>query len=228
MDQPQTWISILAFLVAAIACWFTRTAARATKAQAEAAIEQTAIQREQTAIQREQTAIQRQLREDAAQPYLWVDVRPTDSSGKTLIFVIGNSGPTVATDVRVSVDPALPEGVEHFTEHPSHVRLRDVLSRGIRALAPGREIAWIIGEKGQAQELALNESGLPRTVRISGTGPFGPLPVLEYVINLGDLACIHVNPPGSIHILTQAVERVGSKLVERVERVSQAVRPEEE
>jgi hypothetical protein len=47
----------------------------------------------------EQSEIQRQLRIDAVQPYVWVDVRPDEVTSVILNLVIGNSGPTVATNV---------------------------------------------------------------------------------------------------------------------------------
>jgi hypothetical protein len=87
--DAQTWVAIAAAVIAVIALYFnaqyTRAADRAVRS-AEA-----------------QTKIQQQLRIDAAQPYIWVDVRPDDVTGTLLNLVIGNSGPTVATNVRVQI-----------------------------------------------------------------------------------------------------------------------------
>jgi hypothetical protein len=53
---------------------------------------------------RDQTKIQQELREDAAQPY----VRTDDEHGVVMKLVVGNSGPTIATDVKVTIEPPLP------------------------------------------------------------------------------------------------------------------------
>ncbi len=42
------------------------------------------------------------MHEDAAQPYVWVDLRPDEHA--QLLLLVGNSGPTVATDVRAYVE----------------------------------------------------------------------------------------------------------------------------
>lgn len=65
------------------------------------------VSREQLVTAREQTVLQRQIQQDAAQPTLWVDIRPDDQSGGGLILFVGNSGPSVATDVVVTFDPGL-------------------------------------------------------------------------------------------------------------------------
>ncbi len=82
------WVGVAAVIVAAAALYFTGLSARAAGRAAAAA--------------EEQSKIQRQLRIDAAQPYVWVDVRP-DEAGTLLNLVIGNSGPTVATNVHIRI-----------------------------------------------------------------------------------------------------------------------------
>lgn len=87
----------------------------------------------------EQSEIQRQLRIDAAQPYVWVDVRPDDATSVTLNLVIGNSGPTVATNVRVMIDPRLP-AIEQLEDRAQTAQ--DLLAGGIKSLPPGRTLVW--------------------------------------------------------------------------------------
>ena len=60
--NAQTWVAIAAAVIAVIALYFN---ARYTRAADRAARSAEA-----------QTKIQQQLRIDAAQPYVWVDVRP--------------------------------------------------------------------------------------------------------------------------------------------------------
>ena len=76
--SAEAWIAGGAALIALVALYFTGIAAKAAK---------------------DQTKIQRQLRIDAAQPYVWIDLRENTKVGSTLMLVIGNSGPTVATNV---------------------------------------------------------------------------------------------------------------------------------
>ncbi len=85
------WVAVAAAVIALAAVWYSRRSAGAADRSAVAV--------------EEQTAIQRQIRIDAAQPYVWADVRSDDESGVLLNLVVGNSGPTVATNVRIKIDP---------------------------------------------------------------------------------------------------------------------------
>lgn len=121
----------------------------------------------QAASAREQTRIQRQLRIDAAQPYVWVGIRPSDEHGQLLMLYVGNSGPTVATDVRVTFDPPL-----QFPIKPSrHEEAAAQLARGIRSLPPGRTMQWHLGVS-HDQIPSAEPDGYH--VRITTSGPFGP------------------------------------------------------
>ncbi|NHB83640.1 hypothetical protein G7085_00115 [Tessaracoccus sp. HDW20] len=98
-------ISIIALVVSSLALPFTVWAAYATAKQADAARAQTEIQREQVNAAREQTILQRELAEAASQPYAWADIQPDTQQGSMLQVVVGNSGPTMARNVRVTFDP---------------------------------------------------------------------------------------------------------------------------
>lgn len=165
--NAQTWVAIAAAVIAVIALYFnaqyTRVADRAARS-AEA-----------------QTKIQQQLRIDAAQPYVWVDMRPDDVTGRLLNLVIGNSGPTVATNVGVQIEPALP-AIDELRERAQAAQAR--LADGIRSLAPGRTIAWPLG-----QGFNLLNTGGPQvhTFTVTADGPFGAVPSQTYIIDLADL-----------------------------------------
>ena len=90
----------------------------------------------------EQTEIQRQLRIDAAQPYVWVDIRPDDSTGTLLNLVVGNSGPTVATSIHIEVEPRLPS-IDQFKERVAAAER--ALAGGMKSLPPGRTYSWPLG-----------------------------------------------------------------------------------
>jgi hypothetical protein len=91
--KPEYWValgaavSILSLLVAGLSLIYVRRSARAS---------------------REQAKQQRQAAKDAAQPMVWVDVRGDDGRGQALVLLLGNSGPSIARNVKVVFDPAPP------------------------------------------------------------------------------------------------------------------------
>jgi hypothetical protein len=109
-----------AALAAIAALYYNQRSARAAERAAGAA--------------EEQSRIQRQLRVDAAQPYVWVDVQPDEVTSVILNLVIGNSGPTVATNVRVLIDPPLPAIVQLRDRAQT---AQELLADGIKSLPPG-------------------------------------------------------------------------------------------
>ena len=88
-----------------------------------------------------QTDLQQAIAEGSSSPYVWGDVRLQFSNGWNLEFVIGNWGPTVATNVRVAIDPSLPTNHEGAYIDVMHERLRE----GLSSLAPGRTLHWTLG-----------------------------------------------------------------------------------
>jgi hypothetical protein len=56
-------------------------------------------------------------------------------------LVVGNSGPTVATDVKVTVEPPFP-GIEQL----QGTRAQDRLAEGFKSLPPGRTLGWWLGQ----------------------------------------------------------------------------------
>ena len=150
------WVATIAALAAAvagaaagIALHFSRQSAVAATRSARAAEQQTEIARraERAAARaaraaEEQSEIQRQIRIDAAQPYVWADLQPDDAQGSLIRLVVGNSGPTIATNVRIEVDPPL-QAVEDMEER-AEAALR-ALGAGLQSLAPGRVHAWSLG-----------------------------------------------------------------------------------
>lgn len=189
--NAQTWVAIAAALIAATALYFNLQSAHAADRAARAADEQ--------------TKIQRQLRIDAAQPYVWADVRPDEATGTLLNLVIGNSGPTVATNVRVRINPPLP-AIDQLKERAEAAQAW--LADSIRSLAPGRTLAWPLG---QGFNLVKDSGTQPHTLTVDADGPFGPVPSLTYIVDLADLRGSLDRPVGSLHQLTKAVENLGGQ-----------------
>lgn len=147
--------------------------------------------------------------EAALQPYVWADLRPRDD-GQMLVFVVGNAGPTVATDVHVTLVPPLvdivPEGRRERARQVS-----DRLSHGLRSIAPGRTFMWNL-DVGFA--FFSDEDGgavAEMTVTITATGPAGQLDPVEYVIALEDLRHQASRAVG-VALLEQPLKRIADAL----------------
>ena len=193
-----TWVAIAAAVIAAVAVVFNGLYTRAAR-QATHAAERAASAAE------EQTKIQRQLRIDGAQPYVWVDVRPDDVTGRLLNLVIGNSGPTNATNVRIKVDPPLP-AIDQLRERAEAAQAR--LAGGISSLPPGRILSWPLG---QGFNLLSGSDAKEYMFTVNAEGPFGPMPPLTYTIDLDDLRGT-LDRPSPLHQLTKAVEDLAETL----------------
>lgn len=192
--SPSTWAAVAAAAavaataIAGLALRYAAHAAKATEDQARAT--------------EEQTQIQRQLRIDAAHPYVWADLRPDDAVGTLINLVVGNSGPTVATNVRVKIDPPL-HAIEQLRERVTAAQR--FLSTGVRSLSPGRSLTWPLG---QGFNLLTGGQAMAYTFTITADGPFGAVPPLTYVIDMSNWEGMVARPSGSLHELTRAVARL--------------------
>lgn len=195
-------ISIIALTISCLALPFTMWAARATARQADAARAQTQIQRQQVDAAREQTQLQRELAEAASQPYVWVDIQPDMQQGSMLQVVVGNSGPTVASNVKVTFDPPLPAGSQHAERI---AKVQRTLSEGLRSLAPQRVIRWSIGS---GRDLLSADDPQVRAVRIEVDGPHGALPIREIQIDISQWRDALDAPDGSLHHVRRAVNEL--------------------
>lgn len=185
------WVAIAATFIALVAVYFNAQSSNAAIRAARAA--------------EEQTRIQLQLRIEAAQPNVWVDVRPDDVTGRLLNLVIGNSGPTNATNVRIKVNPPLPANDE-LKERAAAAQTQ--LSEGISSLAPSRVLSWPLG---QGFNLLRGNDTKAYTFTVSADGPFGPMPPLTYIIDLDDLRGT-LDRPSALYQLAKAVENLAGKL----------------
>jgi hypothetical protein len=187
-----TWVSIAAALIALGALYFSW---RSTQAASRAAM-----------AAEKPTKIQEQLRIDAAQPYVWADIRPDDAQGILLNVVVGNSGPTVAKKVRVKVDPPLPS----IDQLRGRVQIAEtILADGIESLPPGRILSWPLG-----QTFNLMNDGRPQSYKftVTANGPFGAIPALNYIVDLGNWRESLNRPAGNLHQLTLAVNGLGKAI----------------
>ena len=172
--KPEYWValgaaeSILSLLVAGFSLIYARRSANAS---------------------REQTKQQKQAAKDAAQPMLWVDIRGDDGQGQALLLLLGNSGPSIARNVKVTFDPAPPSTLDIKP-------ILEILKQGITSLPPGRTMQWALGA---AHNTNGRDAPNAYRVRIEAEGPFGAIEPLEYVISLDDLQGTRAAPPGNLH-----------------------------
>lgn len=149
---------------------------------------------------RDQTRLQRELAQAAAQPYVWADVQPDHKQGTLLQVVVGNAGPTVATDVRVTFDPPLPVA-EQFPGGVVAAQRR--LDEGIRSLAPGRIIEW---SAGRAFDVLKTDEARVHTITVTANGPYGPVTPLTFEVNLSDWRESRDAPAGTLHLVREAIQ----------------------
>jgi hypothetical protein len=95
------WFSFIATAVAIFALFYAGRSAHAARDSATAA-------EEQAHAVEEQTQLQKNLARAAAEPMLWADIRADDATGQALVLLLGNTGPSIARNVKVTFDPPPP------------------------------------------------------------------------------------------------------------------------
>jgi hypothetical protein len=120
---------------------------------------------------------------------LWVDIRGDDGQGQALVLLLGNSGPSIARNVKVILDPAPPATLDIKP-------ILEILKQGIASVPPGRTMQWVLGAPHNAVD---SDADNAYRVRIEAEGPFGLIEPLEYVISVDDLGGSRAAPPGNLH-----------------------------
>lgn len=143
--------------------------------------------------------------QEAAQPYVWADFR-TDNQAAFFQLVVVNEGPSIAKNVRVTFEPPL------TSTQPEWAKLPEVIA----SMPPGRVLAWRVDTVLGVFDAA---AAVPHQykVRLTGDGPYGPLPVSEYVLDLHDYMNTSTRPA------TEAVA-LGNELRDAAKVVSRAIK----
>jgi len=152
----------------------------------------------------EQVEVQKQIAQDDAQPYVWADIRPSIADGSHLMLHVGNSGKTLAENIRIEIDRPLPTVGLTATE-----LLQDAIGRfstGHASLAPGRELSWGLGFGGKI--LQDKDEDLRFTFVVNADGPFGPVPELKYVIDMNDWRGASANVPGTLQQVSRSIKEM--------------------
>lgn len=150
-----------------------------------------------------QSGIQRELMQQTAQPYVWADIQPDMQQGTMLHLVVGNSGPTMARNVRVVIDPPIPESSKYSgVTVAAQTRIKD----GVLSLAPGRVIRWSLG---RGFDLLENENDATTySLKVTADGPYGALPSEEFEIRPSDWREARDAPDGNLHFVRKEIEKL--------------------
>lgn len=204
-------LSVLALIISIVSVLFTGWAAAATARQARSARDQTEVQREQVEAAREQTRLQRELAHEASQPYVWADIQPDMKQGTVLDLVIGNSGPTVATDIKVTFEPPL-SASKSWQEDV--VSLQRTLADGLHSLAPKREIRWHLGT---GPDLMSDDQPQLVRIEVEASGPHGSLPAVVVPVDITQWRQSKDAPDGSLHHVRNSIQDL-SKSIDKAAR----------
>lgn len=119
-------------------------------------------------------------------PYVWADLRPRDDAD-TLMLQVGNTGPTVATNVAVTFDPPLVNIALHDREEDTRA-LEALCKSGLGSLAPGRTFRWSLGPIHRHFPNTGADPVPSITLTVTAKGPGGvDIDPLLYVIKMEDL-----------------------------------------
>ena len=174
----------------------------------------TAAQNESLQLAKEQLENSVKAHTDSLQPYVWADIKAREDGSGMMVFVLGNSGPTVATDVRVAFHPAL-DHIVPPREAAETQGIQKLLESGVKSLTPGRVFTWSLGVTHEY----FNKQALPPasglTLTITGNGPHGPIPESSYTIELNDQREQALRPVG-----LGLVEKPLNKVEQRLKEIS--------
>lgn len=163
----------------------------------------------------QQVRLQSEQYEASMQPYVWADIRPRDEDGQLLELVVGNSGPTVATNIRVHFDSELPHAERHRSKVTSALNR---FNEGHASLAPGRQVGWALGT---GPELLKDPAVTRRvTVRVNADGPHGSVPTLVYPIDLNDWRESLVHASGSLYRVEKQLRSQGAAITKALKTLA--------
>ncbi|MFJ9558282.1 hypothetical protein ACIRPH_31130 [Nocardiopsis sp. NPDC101807] len=185
MDIAALIISVLAVIAAGLSAYYAfsqkgaaweqagdaRISATAAKESARYAEEQ--VQLSQQALEAEERA-----RYEARQPYVIVDIRPSDSIRKIYNLVIENIGPSVARDVQFAWDPPIRRMDADDAPYP--IADARPFTHGIPMLPPGGKIVMFFGVATTLKNFDVDMF----TVTVSATGPDDIVEKHTYEIDL--------------------------------------------
>ncbi|MER6182982.1 hypothetical protein [Streptomyces sp. NPDC001652] len=194
--NAENWIAVAATVAAVVAVIISVVQIRHARAQSSAALEQA------DRVHREQN-----------EPYVIVDIQPDGPGSGLLVLLVENIGPTLARDVKITVDPPLASSAgDKFTE-----RIQRDLARPIPMLPPHRRLKWAFDVSSQRFG-----SGLPTafTFTVESKGPFGDVePSRTWLTSRpGKEPCLASTPTRTLRRRWPASRPTSTRSPERTER----------
>ncbi|MFG2019533.1 hypothetical protein [Actinomadura geliboluensis] len=209
----ELWALIVAGIstaVAIVAAAYAASQAHSAADSASSAVRSADAANEQVAVSRDQLALAKQIQREQNEPYVVVDIQPASWATEVLLLVIENIGPTVARNVKFSVDPPFETSYESRREAP--LREANILTKGIPTLPPGRriEILFDVG-------FELFKTDLPKVyeVTVEASGPFGPVEPMRYIIDLEILLGYSLLGRKTVHQGVKELEKLRKAFEER-------------
>lgn len=157
----------------------------------------------------QQTKLQQKIHEDAAQPYVWADIRVDPRHGQLLQFVVKNEGPTTATDVRLHITPPL--RADWMLGGPSADNGPYRQGNQFSSIPPGRAMFWNLAS---AFDFSKSTDHKEFTVRVEAHGPYGPVQH-TYVLNIGDYEGVAATAPGTLLGIQKSMQDLAKVLAKR-------------
>ncbi|KUM31879.1 hypothetical protein AQ436_01830 [Arthrobacter sp. EpRS66] len=204
--EAGDWVSLGAAVVAVVALIFTWAQAKSAREQAHSA-------KEQVALGRRQTEVQENLYRDQQQPYVWLDFRLDPVSYWLVDLVMKNEGPTVATNVRLEIDPPIKRSqkLQKWT-------LEDLpgFKDGFASFPPGRELRWSLGAH---TDIFDERTFTKHTITVHCDGPFGPVEPLTYVLDYADGRFMAIRDEGNLKAISDALNKGENSLLSAIKNL---------
>ncbi|MFI2620423.1 hypothetical protein [Streptomyces sp. NPDC018584] len=151
-EQWSLVVAALALLVSILTTWWTKKYAKA------------------------QLDLARRVQQESSEPYVVVDIEPSEPGSFAMVLSIRNIGPTLARNVRITATPDL------ASSHSPKVTeaLQRVLARTIPMIPPGRRLTYFFDTDQRFR------SDLPMAFdfTVRADGPAGDVEPLHYNVDL--------------------------------------------
>lgn len=151
-EQWSLAVAALALLLSGLTTWWTVKYARA------------------------QLALAKRVQKEASEPYVVVDIEPSEPGSFALVLSVHNVGPTMARNVRITATPDLTSSESDAVTEA----LQRVLARTIPMIPPGRRLMYFFDTNQRFR------SGLPMAFdfTVHADGPGGAVEPLHYNVDL--------------------------------------------
>lgn len=181
IDGWALLVAIGSLIVAGWAIRYSREQANSAIEQAVSAVRSADAAHLQADSALRQLELSEKVRREQQEPYVVVNIRPSEHVTNVFMLVIENLGTTVARNVRIACNPPIERVAEQELSGKFVLRDSFIFKQGIPVMPPG----WKIELFFDISHKRLN-SNLPLqyTFTVDTDGPFGPVEQLKYEVDL--------------------------------------------